>query len=82
MTYVKWSTETNQTDSQYLSDYYNMHILIEDKQNEEYYRAQRQIHNAIMGDIPVKQYKTDSILTIYLLIIATYREFQNQCTTS
>ena len=27
---------------------------IEDKQNEEYYKAQRQIHNAIMGDTPVK----------------------------
>ena len=27
---------------------------IEDKQNEEYYRAQRQIHNAIMGHTPVK----------------------------
>ena len=27
---------------------------IEDKQNEEYYKAQRQIHKAIMGDMPVK----------------------------
>ena len=27
---------------------------IEDKQNEEYYKAQRQIHSAIMGDTPVK----------------------------
>ena len=27
---------------------------MEDKQNDEYYKAQRQIHSAIMGDIPVK----------------------------
>ena len=54
MTYVKWSTKTNQTDIQYSRDYYNMHTQIEDKQNEEYYRAQRQIHSAIMGDTTVK----------------------------
>ena len=54
VTYVKWSAETNQIDNQYLRDYHNMHRQIEDKQNEEYYKAQRQIHNAIMGDTPVK----------------------------
>ena len=54
VTHVKWSTETNQTDNQYLRDYDNMHRQIKDKQNEEYYKAQRQIHNAIMGDTPVK----------------------------
>ena len=53
VTHVKWSTETNQVDKQYLRDYDNMHRQIEDKQNEEYYKAQRQIHNAIMGDTPV-----------------------------
>ena len=41
-------------DNQYLRDYNNMHRQIEDKQNEEYYKAQRQIHSAIMGDTPVK----------------------------
>ena len=54
VTHVKWSTETNQTDNQYLRDYDNMCRQIEDKQNEEYYKAQRQIHNTIMGDTPVK----------------------------
>ena len=54
VTHVKWYTETNQIDNQYLRDYDNMHRQIEDKQNEEYYKAQRQIHNAIMGDTPVK----------------------------
>ena len=54
VTHVKWSTETNEIDNQYLRDYDNMHRQIEDKQNEEYYKAQRQIHSAIMGDTPVK----------------------------
>ena len=27
---------------------------MEDKQNEEYYKAQRQIYSTIMGDTPVK----------------------------
>ena len=54
MTHVTWSTETNEIDNQYLRDYDNMHRQIEDKQNEEYYKAQRQIHKAIMGDTPVK----------------------------
>ena len=31
-----------------------MRRQMEDKQNEEYYKAQRQIHSAIMGDTPVK----------------------------
>ena len=54
VTHVKWSTETNQIDNQYVRDYHNMRRQIEDKQNEEYYKVQRQIHNAIMGDTPVK----------------------------
>ena len=40
VTYVKWSTETNQIDKQYLRDYHNMCRQIEDKQNEEYYKAE------------------------------------------
>ena len=54
VTHVKWSTETNVIDNQYLRDYNNMRRQMEDKQNKEYYKAQRQIHNAIMGDTPVK----------------------------
>ena len=54
VTHVKWSTETNEIDNQYLRDYDNMCRQIEDKQNKEYYKAQRQIHNTIMGDTPVK----------------------------
>ena len=54
MTHVKWSTETNEIDNQYLRDYDNTHRQIEEKQNKEYYKAQRQIHSAMMGDTPVK----------------------------
>ena len=54
VTQVKLSTETNEIDNQYLRDYDSIHRQIEDKQNQEYYKAQRQIHSAIMGDTPVK----------------------------
>ena len=54
VTHVKWSTETNEIDKQYLRDYDNMCRQIEDKQNEEYYKVQRQIHSTIMGDTLVK----------------------------
>ena len=77
MTQVKWLTETNEIDNRYLRDYNNMCRQIEDKQNEEYYKAQRQIHSTIMGDTPVK---TDSTLITYPLM--SYKEFPSQCTTS
>ena len=54
VTQVKWSTETNEIDSRYLRDYNNMYRQMEDKQNDEYYKAQRQIHSTIMSDTPVK----------------------------
>ena len=54
VTQVKWSTETNEIDNQYLRDYNSIRRQIEDKQNKEYYKAQRQIHSAIMGDTPIK----------------------------
>ena len=55
---------------------------MEDRQMDEYYKAQRQIYSAIMGDTPVKQYTTDSILITYPLMIVSYKEFHSQCTTS
>ena len=82
VTHVKWSTETNQIDNRYLRDYDNMHRQIEDKQNEEYFKSQRQIYNAMMGETPVKKHTADSTLIIYSLIIMIYKEFPNQCTTN
>ena len=54
VTQSKWFTETNEIDNQFLRDYDNMHRQMEDRQIDEYYKAQRQIYSAIMGDIPVK----------------------------
>ena len=54
VTQFKWSTETNEIDNRYLRDYDNMHRQIEDRQIDEYYKAQKQIHSAIMGDTPEK----------------------------
>ena len=54
VTQSKWSTNTNEIDSQFLRDYDNMHRLMEDRQIDEYYRPQRQIYSAMMDDTPVK----------------------------
>ena len=54
MTQAKWSTETNEIDNRHLRDYDNMRRQMEDKQIDEYYKAQRQIHSTIMGDTLVK----------------------------
>ena len=54
MTKSKWSTETNEVDNQFLRDYDIMHRQMEDRQIDEYHKAQRQIYSAMMGDTPVK----------------------------
>ena len=54
VTQSKWSTETNEIDNRFLRDYDNMHRQMKDRQIDEYYKAQRQIYNAMMGDTPVK----------------------------
>ena len=54
MTKVKWSTETNDIDNQYLREYDNMHRMMEDRQITDYYQAQRHIQSAMMTDSPVK----------------------------
>ena len=53
MTKVKWSTETNDIDNQFLREYNNMHRMMEDRQITDYYQAQRHIQSAIMSDTPV-----------------------------
>ena len=54
MTKVKWSTETNDINNRFLREYDNMCRLMEDRQITDYYKAQRHIQSAIMGDTPVK----------------------------
>ena len=54
VTQSKWSTETNEIDNWFLRDYNIMHRQMEDRQIDEYYKAQRQIYSAMMGDTLVK----------------------------
>ena len=54
VTQSKWFTETNEIDNQFLRDYDNMCRQMEDRQIDEYYKAQRQIYSAIMCDTPEK----------------------------
>ena len=41
MTKVKWSKETNDVDNDFLREYDNMHKSMEDRQNNDFYEAQR-----------------------------------------
>ena len=54
VTQSKWSTETNEIDNRFLRDYNNICRQMEDRQIDEYYKAQRQIYSTMMGDTPVK----------------------------
>ena len=54
MTQHKWSTDTNEVNSQFLRDYDNIHRQMEDRQIDEYYKAQRQVYGTMMGDTPEK----------------------------
>ena len=54
VTQSKWSTETNEIDNRFLRDYDNMCRQMEDRQIDEYYKAQKQIYSAMMGDTLVK----------------------------
>ena len=54
MTKIKWSTETNDIDNQFLGEYDNMCKLMEDRQIADYYQAQRHIQSTIIGDTLVK----------------------------
>ena len=54
MTQHKWSIETNEVDRRFLREYDNIRRQMEDRQIDEYYKAQRQIHSTMMGDTPEK----------------------------
>ena len=51
-TKVKWSIETNDIDSRFLREYYNMHKLMEDRQINDLHEAQRHLQSDMMGDTP------------------------------
>ena len=54
MTKSKWSIDITEIDNQFLRDYDNMHRQMEDRQIDEYYKAQRQIYSSMMGETLVK----------------------------
>ena len=54
MTKVKWSTETNDIDNDFIREYDKMHKSMEDRQINDFYEARRHIQSAMMGDTPVK----------------------------
>ena len=54
VTQRKWSTATNKVHNQFLRDYDIMCRQMEDRQIDEYYKSQRQIYSAMMGDTPVR----------------------------
>ena len=53
-TKVKWSTETNDVDNDFMREYNNMHKSMEDRQINDFNEARRHIQSAMMGDTPVK----------------------------
>ena len=46
--------ETNDVDNDFLREYDNMCKLMEDRQINDFYEAQRHIQSTMMGDTPVK----------------------------
>ena len=54
MTKVKWSIETSDVDNEFMREYDNMHKSMEDRQINDFYKAQRHIQSTMMGDDPSK----------------------------
>ena len=61
MTKVKWFTDTNDIDNQFLREYNNMYKMMEDRQITDYYQAQSHVQSAIMGDTPVKTVQKQTV---------------------
>ena len=53
-TKVKWSIETNDIDNDFLREYDKMCKLMEDRQINDLYEAQRHLQSAMKGDTPAK----------------------------
>ena len=82
VTKSKWSIDTNEIESQFLRDYDNMRRQMEDRQIDEYYKVQRHIYSAMMGDTPVKTVHNRQYIDNIPVMIVRYKKFQSQCTTS
>ena len=53
-TKVKWPIETSDVGNDFMREYDNMCKLMEDRQINDFYEAQRHIQSTMMGDTPVK----------------------------
>ena len=53
-TKVKWPIERSDIDDEFMREYDDMHKLMEYKQINDYYEAQRHIQSAMKGDTPIK----------------------------
>ena len=53
-TKVKWPIETSDIDDKLMREYDDMCKSIEDRQINDFYKAQRHIQSTMMGDIPIK----------------------------
>ena len=53
-TKVKWPIETSDIDDEFMREYDDMHKLMEYRQINDYYEAQRHIQSTMKGDTPVK----------------------------
>ena len=54
MTKIKWPIETRDIDDEFMREYDDMCKLMEYRQINDYYKAQRHIQSAMKGDTPVK----------------------------
>ena len=54
MTKVKQPIETSDVDNDFMREYDNMHKSMEDRQINDFYKAQRHIQSAMKGDTPAK----------------------------
>ena len=51
---VKWPIETSDVDDEFMREYDNMHKSMEDRQINDFYKAQRYIQSSMKGDTPIK----------------------------
>ena len=53
-TKVNWPIETSDIDDEFMREYDDMHKLMDYRQINDYYKAQRHIQSAMKGDTPIK----------------------------
>ena len=53
-TKVKWPIETSDVDNDFMREYDSMRKSMEDRQINDFYKAQRHIQSAMKGDTPIK----------------------------